>query len=435
MNEFAYTCIGVVFTFLHIINSMMSDALRFASSGLIKEMLQKKYGKDEELLEREVQKMDHFFNSEGKNLREMEWGTTTFLLIALFAFLNKWSMNGSDIYGNWFIGQKVFIYLALVFGCSSILLRAFTEPFAEKIILFFYSFWRVMHFFLKPFTMLIDFLQALTLRVAGQEKEEEEEEHEQKILDSVDDGEKAGVFEDSERKMIENLIEFKDRDVGEVMTPRTEMVAVSQDSEAEKIIELMQEEKLSRILIFEENRDNIIGFVHVRDLLPYWNHKKEFPELKTLIHEPFFVPETKKIRSLFQELKEKHVHIAVVLDEYGGTAGLITLEDILEEIVGEIVDEHQEKEEILITPIAEDEFVVNAKCRVTDLAETLNIEIEENEQFDSVGGLIISHLGKIPSEGEQGEMDDLKLFFKITSANERKIDELIIKKINKNEND
>jgi putative hemolysin len=289
--------------------------------------------------------------------------------------------------------------------------------------------WLMIHYVMKPLTLLIDTLQEIVLRMIGHKVEEEEEEHEQKILDSVDEGEKAGVFEDAERKMIENLIEFKDRDAGEVMTPRTEMIAISVDEGVKKVVEAMKESKLSRILIYKENRDNIIGFVHVRDLLPYWDHTEPLPHLNVLMHDPYLVPVSKSIRSLFQEFKDQHLHIAVVLDEYGGTAGLISLEDILEEIVGEIVDEHEDEEEMMYKVIGSGEIIVNARLRIDELNEVFETEIEENEQFDSVGGLLISQLGRIPTEGEQGELAELNLFYKISKANERKIDEVVFKKL------
>ena len=427
--EKIYFLLATLFTILHVLSAMMIDSLRFASSGIIKEMLQKKFSNSQDTLKKYTERVDKLFTDEGKHLRELEWGTSIFLIIALGFVMKFFVLIEIEPFGKYVFSKEILIYLGLVFLCSSVLLRAISEPFSEKILLSLYPMWLVLHYILKPITILIDWLQEIVLKMVGHEVEEEEEEQEQKILDSVDEGEKAGVFKDSERKMIENLIEFKDLDVGEVMTPRTEMVAISVEEGVEKVVEAMKSSKLSRILIFKENRDNIIGYVHVRDLLPFWEHNATLPHLNLLMHEPYLVPETKSIRSLFQEFKDLHLHIAVVLDEYGGTAGLITLEDILEEIVGEIVDEHQDEEEIMYELIGDNEIKASARLRVTELNEVFDIEIEENEQFDSVGGLLIASLGRIPNIGEQGEIPDLNIFYKITEANERKIDEVIFKKI------
>jgi putative hemolysin len=243
----------------------------------------------------------------------------------------------------------------------------------------------------------------------------------------MEDGSKAGVLDESEREMIENIIEFKDLDVGEVMTPRTEMSAVSVDSTIDEVVTQMVESSFSRIMVYEENRDNVLGFVHVRDCLPFWK-KEEAPPLRELIHSVYYVPDTKSIRSLFQEFKTEHLHIAIVLDEYGGTAGLITLEDILEEIVGDIVDEHQSEEEENYELISENEVQVQGKMRVSELEEILNMEFEENDNYDSVGGMIISHLGRIPNQGEFGELSEQQLSYKVIDANERRIEKVLFTK-------
>jgi putative hemolysin len=276
--------------------------------------------------------------------------------------------------------------------------------------------------------MLVNGFQMLILRVAGVEEEEEEEEREQKILDSMEDGSKAGILDESEREMIENLIEFKDLDVGEVMTPRTEMAALQTTATLDEVVDQMVESNFSRIMIYEENRDNVIGFVHVRDCLPFWK-KDDAPSLKDLLHAVYYVPDTKSIRSLFQEFKAQHLHIAIVLDEYGGTAGLITLEDILEEIVGDIVDEHQSEDEEICKMISENEVQVQGRMRVSELEEVFSLEFEENDSYDSVGGMVISHLGRIPAQGESGELNTHGLNYKVLDANERRIEKIQFTKI------
>lgn len=427
MTVLIWACVVFLFI-LYICLSLLTDALRFGSRGFLQMELKKKYI-DSEDLETHKKRMESYFVDDGKNLRELEWASTILLFLGLLVFMRAFA--AVDDSGNIAIREVndlVTFFAVLIFCVASFLARVFSEPFAEGILIKLYPLWKMVHLLAMPISKVLVGLQIIVLRMIGQAIEEEEEEKEQKLLDSMEDGKEAGVFGDSEREMIENLIEFKDRDVGEVMTPRTDMVAVNVDADLGEVVEKMKAESLSRIIVFEENRDNIIGFVHVRDLLPYWNESKNCPSLHQLVHKPYFVPESKKIRSLFEEFKNQHQHIAVVLDEYGGTAGIVTLEDILEEIVGEIVDEHQDEEESLYTLVNDQELIMNAKLRVTDLNEIFSMTIEESDQYDSVGGLLIALLGRIPVQGEQGELAELGLRYKIISANQRKIERLVFLK-------
>lgn len=431
MNEIIYSSLAAFCIFSHFLISLINDALRFASSGLIKAHLQKRYS-NEARLEKHIQRMDGYFEDEGRNLRELEWASYFFILCGLVFSIQSYMLIVSDaeMHIKEFI-QFASYYGLLIWVLSGFTIRIFSELFAESILIHLRPFWSLVHILFVPVTFILDGIQTLILRIIGQEKEEEEEEKEekeQKLLDSMEDGKKAGVFEDSEQEMIENLIEFKDLDVSEVMTPRTDMVAVSLDADLDEVVTEMKEKKFSRILVYKENRDNVVGFVHVRDLLPYWNNKNGAPAIQDLMHEPYLVPETKKIRTLFQEFKSQHLHIAVVLDEYGGTEGVITLEDILEEIVGEIVDEHQEEEEQLYE-LKDEDLVTSAKLRVSELNEVLSTQIEEDDHYDSVGGLLIATLGRIPVKGEQGELEEIGLSYKILEANERRIEKVLFKKL------
>lgn len=423
-SDTAYILMFFLSYALHIAFALLGDALRFAQFGYIKHQLNKRY-QQKEHFEKHTLKMEDYFEDEGQNLRELEWGYLTFMGLGLIFFMMGFHSHTLTL------EQAVFttsVYFAFSLFITGITVRGFSEPFAENILIFFYPFWRVWHNIITPIRLLQKSVKILIQRVKGIDGEEEDLD-EQKILDSMEDGKKAGVLEDSEQEMIENLIEFKDLDVAEIMTPRTDMSAVPIEASVKEVIESMVEKRFSRILVYQENRDQIIGFVHVRDLLPFWTSKDTPPPLKDLIRPPYFVPETKQIRTLFQEFKSKHLHIAVVLDEYGGTAGLVTLEDILEEIVGDIVDEHQEGEEKIYQIIAENEYLVQAKMRITELEELLDIEIEEDESYDSVGGLLIAHLGKIPAQGERGDIEQYQISYNVVEANERRIEKINLKKL------
>ena len=406
----------------YLLMSLISDSLRFASFGLIKAELQKRHSSLERI-DQALHRVSGYFDDSGKNLRELEWGGQTFFLLGLY-FL--WGVQENESTAESILAGA--IYSAMMFFMGAVGVRGFSEPFAEQILIKVYPFWKTWHVVITPLTMLVNGFQLLILRVAGVKEEEAEEEREQKILDSMEDGSKAGILDESEREMIENLIEFKDLDVGEVMTPRTEMAAVVVTANLDEVVEQMVESNFSRIMVYEENRDNVIGFVHVRDCLPFWK-KDKAPLLKELLHDIYYVPDTKSIRSLFQEFKTQHLHIAIVLDEYGGTAGLITLEDILEEIVGDIVDEHQSEDEEICKMISENEVQVQGRMRVSELEEVFSMEFEENDSYDSVGGMVISHLGRIPAQGESGELNNHGLSYKVLDANNRRIEKIQFTKI------
>lgn len=420
-----YISLFIISYLLHIAFALLGDALRFAQFGYIKHHLNKRY-QHKEHFEQQTSKMEDYFEDEGQNLRELEWGYLTFMGLGLiFCIMGFYSQNQLTLEQ---VAYTTTLYYVITLFFTGIIVRGFSEPFAENILISLYRFWLVWHTIITPLRLLQKGVKIMIQRIKGIDGDEEDLD-EQKILDSMEDGKKAGVLEDSEQEMIENLIEFKDLDVAEIMTPRTDMSAVPVESTIAEVIESMVENRFSRILVFEENRDHIIGFVHIRDLLPFWSSTDAPPSLRELIRDPYFVPETKRIRTLFQEFKSKHLHIAVVLDEYGGTAGLVTLEDILEEIVGDIVDEHQEDEEKIYEIVSENEFNVQAKMRITELEELLDIEIEEDESYDSVGGLLIAHLGRIPAQGERGDLEQLQVSYTVLEANERRIEKINLKKL------
>ena len=419
------SAIMVLFWILYLLMSLLSDALRFASYGYLKAHLQKRYPAPE-TLEIIMNRMESYFKDSGRNLRELEWGGHVCFYAGFLAYLS----TPEALASSWasLSVSVLMLFFGLIF-LGSILVRSLSEPFSEPLLIHLYPVWKVWHILMVPITGFVNVMQIVVQRVSGLEEEEEEEEREQKFLDSMEDGSKAGLLDASEREMIENLIEFKDLDVGEIMTPRTDMAAVPKDASIDEVVQQMVEKSYSRIMVYENNRDNIIGFVHVRDLLPFWHAKASVPPLSELLHPAYYVPDSKSIRSLFQEFKAKHLHIAVVLDEYGGTAGLISLEDILEEIVGDIVDEHQDKEERSYELLSANEIQAQGKMRVSELEELFDLEFEENDSYDSVGGMVISHLGRIPVQGEKGEIKELKIGYKVLDANDRRIESILFTRL------
>jgi magnesium and cobalt transporter len=228
-------------------------------------------------------------------------------------------------------------------------------------------------------------------------------------------GEEEGLLSEDEGEMIQSILSFRDTLAREIMVPRTDAVIISADTPIEKLLQLVIQEGHSRFPVHSGSSDNIIGILHVKDLLTFWS--AEHLHLKDILRTPYFIPETKKISHLLRELRDKKSHMAIVIDEYGGTAGLVTIEDIIEEIIGEIHDEH-DNDEILMVATDEGDLVVDARLEIEKLVEHFNLEVPKGN-FESVGGFIISLLGRVPQPQETVTHAPLEMT--IESADARKI--------------
>ena len=243
---------------------------------------------------------------------------------------------------------------------------------------------------------------------------------EEEIRMMVDAGEEKGVIEDVQKEMINNIFEFDDIDAGDIMTHRTDMVAIEVDDPLEDVIQLTIEEGRSRIPVYEEDLDNIIGVIYVKDLLPYVGHQlpKE-TTLRSLMRQAFYVPESKRCGDLFKEMTETHTQMAIVVDEYGGTAGLVTIEDLLESIVGNIQDEYDDEEEE-ISKINENTFTIDGTTSIDEVDELVGVTIPEGD-YDTLAGFLISNLGFLPKDGEMNEVEYENLHFTILNVEDRRI--------------
>ena len=227
----------------------------------------------------------------------------------------------------------------------------------------------------------------------------------------VERGGEQGILEAEEEQMINSIIELGSRRLHEVMIPRIAIVSLPASATLDEAIDLVVEEGHSRIPIYEESIDEVVGILYAKDLLPILKTSSgPRPALRSLLRTPVFVPESMTIDDLLHEFQRRKVHIAIVLDEYGGTAGLLTIEDLLEEIVGEIQDEY-DTEEPMIVRLSEDEARVDGRADVDDLAEIFDIELtlEDEDEYDTVGGLVYHRIGGVPSPGDVVEVDGLTL--------------------------
>jgi len=275
----------------------------------------------------------------------------------------------------------------------------------------------------RPLRVVADLVDEVVRRLAGapREAQNQSEQIEIEIMDAVSHGETAGAVDPAERAMIKSVMVLDETSVGEIMTPRTDVVAIDVGQSYEQTRALAVTVGHSRIPVYEESIDHIVGVLYVKDLLRA-DDAGSF-SLRSMMRGVTFVPETKDLASLLREFQANRVHIAIVVDEYGGTAGLVTFEDILEELVGEITDEHDpEPAAPPIQRIDDKTADVDARVRVEELNEQLDLDLPEDDAYDTVGGYVFSKLGRIPSIGETLTEGGVKIV--VTEAEERSIGRL-----------
>lgn len=235
----------------------------------------------------------------------------------------------------------------------------------------------------------------------------------------------------SSREMIENILEFTHILVREIMIPRTEIVAVSTEAAIDEIIQEVIESRHTRIPVYRDTIDNIIGILNVKDLLRFWSKQITKEDLLSRVSVPYYIPETKNAHLLFYELKENKKHMAIVIDEYGGTAGLVTLEDMLEEIVGEIHDEHRiHKAGDGIIHAPDGSLIFEGRMEIEKIEEQLDVDLK-NGRYETLGGLILDAIKRIPLAGEKFQIEGMEVT--IENADERSIKRVRIKKIKTND--
>lgn len=274
----------------------------------------------------------------------------------------------------------------------------------------------------RPIRLAAQGIGYLIIRLFGSTELPPEERLEEEIMEVVSEGEREGAIAPEHREMIESVIEFHDLDVGRMMTPRTEMIAIEDTSTISQARALIIEAAHSRIPVFHEDRDHIVGILHERDVLSCEDGAGEPPALAQVMREAHFVPENMRIRELLKQLKRRSVHMAIVLDEYGGTAGIITFTDLMEEIVGEVRDEHKHEAPAEIRITAPGCAEVLGTLRIDELNETMDLRLPEGGSFDTIGGLVESVAGRVPAHGEQIVFENVRLA--VLDADERSVQRL-----------
>jgi putative hemolysin len=224
----------------------------------------------------------------------------------------------------------------------------------------------------------------------------------------IQEGHETGVFSATEREFIENIFDFTHTCVREVMVPRTRVVGLNLDLQREQVLQTVLENKYSRYPVYRGSIEEIVGFIHGKDFLGRMVNEPDF-DIETVIRPPFYVPESKKVNSLLKEMQRKRMHMAMVVDEYGGISGLVTTEDLLEELVGEIEDEHDVGEPGKVQRLADGSIIVDAMISLSDLTDFLDIKHEEDLYYDTLAGLILDRLGRFPEKGEKVMVDGLEM--------------------------
>ena len=285
---------------------------------------------------------------------------------------------------------------------------------------------RILDWFISPVSGSLVRLQgpaALLPRRFGSVSEDE-------LKTWVEVGQPEGGLEEDERRMIYSIFQFGDTLCREIMVPRIDVLAVEVKTSLSQAINSLIESGHSRVPVYDDSIDNVIGLLYAKDLLRLQSNPGEKNSIRKFLRPAYFVPESKKVDELLAEMQARGIHIAVVVDEYGGMAGLVTLEDIVEEIVGEIRDEYDQKEELLVQKISEDEFLFKARVSLDDFNDALGTEVE-SDQTDTLGGIFYGEMGRVPAEGDIMRIEEWVLT--IEEVRGRRIGKIRARKIDPDE--
>ena len=338
------------------------------------------------------------------------------LLLHVFVSLHEKGPQISDYLLTFIIAVVIFSIFSLATP------HAWAKYSGEKILSRTYKLLMLSATMALPILYVFGLYDRLIRRLAGVAKttpEEQQEEKQEEFLTDLEQHRIEGVVDKEEQEMIESVLELDETTADEIMTPRTDISAVEVNSDLQAILDTISIAGHTRVPVYEENIDKIIGLVYAKDLLTEIGKQPADFKLRKNLRDAYFVPETKPLRTLLHEFQNQKLHIAVVLDEYGGTAGIVTLEDIIEELVGEIADEYEETPPKPVKKIDQNTIEADARTYVDDLNDQFELNLPEDEDYDTIGGFVFSHLGYIPKTGESFDYENLK--FTIASAEARRI--------------
>ena len=321
------------------------------------------------------------------------------------------------------------VFSAFVFGFICCMLpRRLVSRHPEKAALALAPVFSVFYHLSYPLYGLCALFTYPFVRIAGVKLHEDSEAvTEEDIREMMDMGEEIGAIEGIQKDMVNNIFEFDDITAAEIMTPRIDVTAVNAENSLAEALQLAVDNGYSRLPVYEEDIDHIIGLLYIKDLLPYVG--RSLPKnvtIRTLLRDTHFVPDTKKCDELFEEMNAKHLQMAIVVDEYGGVAGIVTIEDLLESIVGNMQDEFDNEEEE-ITQLDEDSFEIDGTLSVSELEELLDTELPEGD-YDTVAGFVLDQLGHIPEEGEEAAVQFENLTFTVKEMDDLRIENILVER-------
>jgi CBS domain containing-hemolysin-like protein len=321
---------------------------------------------------------------------------------------------------------------AIAFGVGLVVVSVLTVAVAvswamyrrERLLLWSLPILKLVHFAFYPLIGILTLADPVVRRISGVDlQDHDQDELANQVLTIVEDHEEGESVDAHQKEMIEAVFDLPRTTAGEIMTPRTDIHAVEVHTSLAAIKQAVLTDGHSRIPVFDESIDDIVGLLYAKDLIRYLGEALEQGEtfdLQQVLREPYVVPETKSVSELLAEFKARKVHLAMVVDEYGGTAGLVTIEDILEELVGEIQDEYEEQEQLPeVQRINDHAAEVDARVHIDDLNDALSLELPEDEDYDTVGGFVFATLGHVPEAGESFEAHDVKVT--VTAAEKTKV--------------
>lgn len=336
----------------------------------------------------------------------------------------------AKLFGDSRIAAVTGVMTLLVLFFGEITPKTFAKHNAAVIAPYVIRILKIPYFFFYPFSFGINKLVKGMIKLTGGKLDKDNHRITEDELEFyITESEKEGVIENGKSRMLQNIFDISEIYVKEVMVPRTDMVAIDITDPLESYIDKILASEFSRIPVYEETVDKIVGILYVKDLLRFVKEDANSVDLRKVLRKPYFIPETKKIDSMLGDFQKSRNHMAIVIDEYGGVDGLVTLEDILEEIVGEIWDEY-DTEEHEVTEIADDMYIVDVRMDIDDFCDKFELEkTNEMEEYETVGGLVFDIAEKIPEVGEVYVYEDYQ--FKILNKHERRLDKVELRRIEK----
>lgn len=337
------------------------------------------------------------------------------------AFVNDgMSLTGAEVLGGFII---CLVAALLLMSIAGIMPRRIGRKRPVHVLKRFAAPALVLYTINIPAVKIANGISIVLMKLTGLDRlKEEDNVTEAEILSMVDAGEETGTIENDQSEYIKNIFEFDDVYVSDLMTHRTEVTAVEKKASLRELNQIAQEEGYSRIPVYEDDIDNIVGVAYIKDLLPYVG--KELTTRVTvgeIMHEALYVPETMRCDKLFKQMNDKRVQMAIAVDEYGGTAGIITMEDLLESIFGNIQDEYDDEEEEEIQKTGDGSWLIDGAVDIEDVGEKLGIQIPEDDDYDTIGGFLISQLGFIPEDGTEAETTFGGYNWKVMDVDDRRI--------------